>query len=252
MTISPARLCALSLALMLLCAAASSFAAGERRLRLLTEDGPPFNFPGSSGPQGFTVEVVRELLARTGCQGEITFLPWPRAYDETLKKPDTVLFTITRTPDREDLFRWVGPIASLTWALFALPQSKLKLRSLDEARALSGISTYRADVREQYLRGLGFANIHSAANFENSVEMMLQGHVPAVIADTLGISHYLRQRGLPQESVENIFTLKTIDLYIAISQRSDPGLAERWQNALEEMRRDGTSERIRARWLSGK
>lgn len=237
---------------MLLCAAAPSFAAEECRLRLLAEDGPPFNFPGVNGPQGYTVDIVRELLARTGCQGEITFLPWPRAYDEALNKPDTVLFTITRTPEREDLFRWVGPIASLTWSLFALPQSRLKVRSLEEARALSGISTYRADVREQYLRGLGFANLHSAANFENSVEMMLQGHVPAVIADSPGISHYLRQRGLPQESVENIFTLRTIDLYIAFSLQSAPHLGERWQRAFGHMLEDGTCERIRAKWLSGK
>ena len=38
----------------------------EAQLRLLTEDAPPMSFLREGEPSGFSVEVVRALLARTG------------------------------------------------------------------------------------------------------------------------------------------------------------------------------------------
>ncbi|MGE4292988.1 MAG: substrate-binding periplasmic protein [Desulfovibrio sp.] len=248
MSIPPVRICALLLAALLLCAPLS-WASELHTLRLLTEEGPPFNFLGKDGPQGFTVDLVRELLARTGTSGEISFLPWARAYDTALTEPDTVLFTISRTPERESLFRWVGPIMTLRWGLYALAESKIRVSSLEDARLLAGIATYRADVREAYLRNLCFANLYPAASFGNSVRMMLDGHVAAVIADGIGLFHYLKQEDIPTDSVEKIFTFKTIDLYIAFSRATDPELPARWQQALDALQRDGTYRRIHAHWL---
>lgn len=227
----------------------ASAASETHALRLLTEVGPPFNFPGESGPEGFTVDIVRELLVRTGTTGAITFLPWARAYDMALREPNTVIFTISRNAEREERFQWVGPIMTLSWALFARAEEQLKVRSLEDARLLSGISTYRADVRENYLRGLGFANLHSAGSFESSVRMMLQGHVAAVVADGIGLLHYMKTQGLPADSVEQVFTFTTIGLYIAFSRNTDPALVLTWQKALEALRRDGTYARIHSRWL---
>lgn len=223
--------------------------ADFHELRLLTEAGPPFNFPGRDGPEGFSVDIVRELLRRTGDSGAITFLPWARAYDTALHRPNTLIFTIGRTPERETLFRWVGPIATLDWGLFARAGSGLRPRSLEQARLLSSISTYRADARGEYLRAHGFANLYAATDFTSSVRMLLDGHVAAVVADDIGIGKALERLGGGPERVEKICTLQRLGLYLAFSAQTDPAVAEAWQRSFETMRRDGTVARLRAKWL---
>ena len=49
-------------------------------LRLLTEQAPPTSFLRDGQPDGYSVEVVRELIRRTGSQASIELLPWTRAY----------------------------------------------------------------------------------------------------------------------------------------------------------------------------
>lgn len=235
--------------LLMLCGVLPLTAAQGQSLQLLTETGPPFNFPGESGPEGFTVDIVHELLRRTKTTGTITFLPWARAYGMALTTPDTVLFTVSRTAEREDFFHWVGPIIILQWGLYACTNTRLHITSQDDARLLSGISAYRSDVREDYLRKQGFANLYLASSFENSVQMMLEGHVPAVIADEIGIYHTLIRLGVPLDSVKKVFTFNSFELYIAFSRKSDATIATAWQNAFKELLRDGTYEQIHSKWL---
>lgn len=223
-------------------------ASGEDRLLLVTESGPPFNFLTQQGPAGYSVDIVRELLRRTEMHGEFHFLPWARAYNTALTQPDTLLFTISHTPERHDLFQWVGPVMYISWALYAKPESNLHIHDMDDARMLSGISVYRSDVREQYLRDLGFVNLHVSPAFSNSVQMMLGGRVPAVIADEMGIRHQLKRLGQPRSSVERVFIFKTMKLFLAFSKTTDPDIVARWRRAFEAMRRDGTLARIHARW----
>lgn len=218
-------------------------------IRLLTENEPPFNFPGEHGPQGFTVDVVRELQERTGTKGQIIILPWARAYAAALTEPDTGLFTVSRIPERDSLFQWVGPVMVSSWGLYARPESNLHLKNLEDARQLSGISVYRSDVREEYLRQAGFVNLHTSPAFANSVRMMLSGRVPVVVAGEIDIDHQLQRMDLPPETVERVLTLKHTSQYIAFSLQTEPELVRRWQQALEEMHADGTLARLHARWL---
>ena len=79
-------------------------------LRLLTEQAPPTSFLRDGQPEGYAVEVVRELIRRTGSQARIELLPWTRAYFLAKSEADTGLFSVVRTAEREALFQWVGPI----------------------------------------------------------------------------------------------------------------------------------------------
>ena len=79
-------------------------------LRLLTEQAPPTSFLRDGQPEGYAVEVVRELIRRTGNQARIELMPWTRAYFLAKSEADTGLFSVVRTTEREALFQWVGPI----------------------------------------------------------------------------------------------------------------------------------------------
>ncbi|MEF2143826.1 MAG: transporter substrate-binding domain-containing protein [Desulfovibrionaceae bacterium] len=224
-------------------------APAETRLNVLTEEGPPFNYSTPQGAEGFSVDIVREIMRRTNTESEIRIQPWARAFDTALKEPNTVLFTTTRTAERENLFHWVGPIMENTWALYARAESSLRIESPDDARKLSGISAYRADVREQYLLDQGFMNIRSVSDFESSVRMMLEGRVPVVIADDVGLKHLLRRLDIPENSITALYEIKRFGLYIALSLNTDQEIVQAWQKAFSDMVRDGTFDGIYQKWL---
>src|SRR5690606_41517301 len=84
-------------------------ASAETQLRLLTEDSPPRSFIRDGEPSGFSVEVVRALLARTGDRGRIELMPWTRAFHLAQQDADGGLFATLRIPRPEGRFRSVRP-----------------------------------------------------------------------------------------------------------------------------------------------
>ena len=54
--------------------------AAATELQLYTEENPPLNFSRDGQVDGLSVEVVRELLRRTGDSGTIYMVPWARGY----------------------------------------------------------------------------------------------------------------------------------------------------------------------------
>ena len=81
-------------------------------LTLTTEDYPPFNIvdPKTGVVTGVATEKVQEMMRRADQRYTITPFPWSRAFQMGQKVPNTCVFSTTRTPERENLFKWVGPL----------------------------------------------------------------------------------------------------------------------------------------------
>ena len=107
------------------------WAAAE--LRLLTEEAPPTSFLHDGEPDGYAVEVVHELIRRTGSSASVELLPWTRAYHLAKSEADTGLFSVVRTVERESSFQWVGPILRGSTRFYSLKTSGLQIDSLEQA-----------------------------------------------------------------------------------------------------------------------
>ena len=110
----------------------------QAQLRLLTEDAPPMSFMREGEPSGFSVEVVRALLARTGDSGQIELMPWTRALHLAQQEEDVALFSTVRTTERENRFQWVGPIVVGTTSFYSLKSRELVIDTLEQAAASGG------------------------------------------------------------------------------------------------------------------
>lgn len=82
--------------------------------KIMTENYPPFNMENKDGKLvGIGVEVFTEMLKRVGSsqtKEDFELMPWSRAYNIVQTKKNSVLFTTSRTKEREELFKWVGPL----------------------------------------------------------------------------------------------------------------------------------------------
>src|SRR3546814_11105075 len=87
------------------------------------------------------------MFSRANIRYELTLrFPWDRIYKQVLEQPDQGLFSTTFTAEREQQFKWVGPLASIRCLLLAPAASPLRLTGLEQARYLR--SGYRTSVAQ--------------------------------------------------------------------------------------------------------
>ena len=68
---------------------------------------PPFTTETGPGTPGALGTLVREMALRLGEAPAIQFYPWTRAQSMVNTQTRTLILPLTRTPEREDSYRWL-------------------------------------------------------------------------------------------------------------------------------------------------
>jgi polar amino acid transport system substrate-binding protein len=220
-----------------------------QELTVISEDNPPFNFIKDGVFTGSSTEVVREIMRRLDLPAEIQVLTWARAYQLALTQPNVVLFSTARTQEREHLFHWVGPIYKVRFGFYARRGAGPALTCLADAKEVTAIATYKDDVREQLLETMGFTNLDSSKSPASNLKKLLAGRVDLWLHSNLGVPSIARQLGIDPAEVELVLPFKDLDVYIAVSKGTTRGMVDKWQAALDDMKREGRFEKISKQWL---
>ncbi|MDO9622403.1 MAG: ABC transporter substrate-binding protein [Pseudomonas sp.] len=227
------------------CAAHAELPYGYKVV-LLTENFPPFNmsvddknFARDDGIDGISAEIVRAMFKRAKIDYSLSLrFPWDRLYRLTLDKPNYGLFSTTFTPERQPLFKWVGPLAKTGWVLLAAPGNTLSVASLKEA-AQYKVGAYKNDAVSQHLEGQGLTPINALRDQEN-VKKLISGKID-LWATTDPVGRYLAK----QEGVSGLTTVlrfNEAELYLALNKDTPDEVVQRLQKALDELRSEGFVE----------
>ena len=224
------------------CARASTLAP----LTLLTEEYAPYNWTQQSGQlTGISTDIVNTLMqrARMPMLGP-KVVPWARAIALTAVQDRTCVYTAARTPEREALFQWVGPIANLEWVLFARAADKVHLPNLAAAKPLR-IGTYIGNASVALLRTQGLTIDETSSDKYNPVKLNLGridlwavGKVPGILM--------LRQSKMA--GIEPVYTISKTDMYLACNAELDRSVVAHLNKVLREMYADHTIAGIYARY----
>lgn len=239
----------------LVLAAASLQVRADDTLKIVTEEFPPYNMTQNGRITGLATEVLQAVLKEVNLQGNIQSMPWARAY-EVAQGPETVLiYSITRTPAREKLFKWIGVVAPADWCLFSLQGKAIKLNRLDEARTHQ-VATVNQDVGEQFLVSKGFAigqNLQSSAKYEFNYEKLKRGRVDLWVSNVWVASHLARQAGDDPAKVLHcaypVDELSGDSNSMAFSLHTPDELVARLRTGLETIKKNGTFDAIKRKWL---
>ncbi len=224
-------------------------AAGPE-LQVITEIAPPASFIDEQGKlTGLAIEIVQAIQQEIGVQTDIQVMPWARGYQELTETPNVALFPTTRTPEREKLFQWVGPLFTTRWIIYARKGSGLRLTSLEDAKSIKRIGVYRDDARAQFLRDQGFDNLDIANRQELNPAKLLAGRVDAILYSDLTLKEFFAKSDMNPELVEPIFEVGARDIYIAFSMDSDLETIRVWREAFDRLEKRGDLQRIRDKWL---
>jgi polar amino acid transport system substrate-binding protein len=217
-------------------------------LTILTENLPPLNYLENDVLVGPSVEIVKEIQRRVGSQEPIQVYPWARAYKMALEDENVILFGMTHTKVRQDLFKWVGPLATKRDILVAKKGSGIKINSLEDAKKVKRIGTLRDDTRGRLLERHGFTNLEPVSDEQLNAKKLSLGRIDLWTYKIPGLRTVCDLAGVDHNEFEEVFHLREINLMIAFSKKTSDSIVQKWRNAFNEMSADGTIMKIRKKW----
>ena len=243
-------LLAMAASLSLLCGAAQ---AAPEQINLLTENFPPYNmavdgknYARDENVQGIAADIVREMFQRAGIDYTLTLrFPWERVYKMALETPGYGVFVMARLPEREALFKWVGPIGPDDWVLLARADSPINITSLEQARGYN-VGAYKGDAIAEHLAAQGLQPA-LALRDQTNVEKLQSGEIDLWATGDPAGRYLAKQQGVT--GFKRVLRFEDAQLFLALNKETADETVAKLQAALEQMKSDGTVEAINGRYL---
>lgn len=231
----------------LLMSCTSSFSA--EKVRILTEDFPPFGYVANGKLQGIGVEIVQLLMTLNGlASNDIEVFPWKRAYRLAKFRANVGLFSMSRIKQRETQFKWVGPLYSMQSSLFAQQDFQGEITTLEDARSAGSILVQAGGSSEQQLRSLGFTNLVPVQEPTRQLEMLLLGRASLLFTTDAAILYQLNKINLETSAIKPMLRVRSSDFYLAFSKVTPDETIRKWQATLETLKKSGALQKIQAKY----
>jgi polar amino acid transport system substrate-binding protein len=123
---------------------------------------------------------------------------------------------MARSPEREALFQWVGPIGKMTLAIIAKKSTQLNVSSPTILHRYK-IGTIPDTASEKALLSLGFRTdeLDRFANVSSQFKKLKENRIDAIAFSVEGAFSLLKEMGCNALDYEVVYVLKESDLYFA-------------------------------------
>ncbi|WP_460372039.1 transporter substrate-binding domain-containing protein [Methanocalculus sp. MC3] len=209
---------------------------GLATLTYMTEEHYPYNFMEDGALQGISVDILDEIFSDLNTdlsRDQVILSTWEEGYQKTLSVPGYVIFSTAKTPEREDLFLWAGPIVRSRYVLFM--RSGESVQTEEDLLKLS-IGAITDDIAGDDLRLLGYEKITYATGAEELIQALEAGEIDAwAYAEYPGI----RLIGMHAQHPESIvigYPLTMHEYYVAFNRETPEPLIVAFQQALDRIR----------------
>lgn len=237
------------IAFVCLFALVSAFA---QKITVVTEEYPPYNYLDGATKKiaGLSTEVVEEVFRRAKIEYQIGMYPWARAYQVAQDDPNVAIYSIGRSEKREAMFKWVDVIAPYNVYLYRLKgRTDIKATDLAGVKSLR-IGAVREDVRAQYLDKEG-VKMDLVTEDGINAKKLAADRIDLFPIDEMGQVALYKREGLDPASVVKVLKLEALSsgLYLAFSKKTSDDFVIKSKKALQEMQKDGTIDKIKAKYL---
>ncbi|MGH8354428.1 MAG: substrate-binding periplasmic protein, partial [Pseudomonas sp.] len=181
------------------------------------------------------------MFKRAGVKYNLSLrFPWDRIYKLALEKPGYGVFVTARLPEREQLFKWVGPIGPDDWVLLAKGDSPIALSSLEQAKPYK-IGAYKGDAIAEYLVQQKLEPVTALRDQENAKKLE-HGQIDLWATGDPAGRYLAKQEGV--SGLKTVLRFNSAELYLALNKEVPDEVVQKLQAALEQMRSEGLVDEI--------
>ncbi|MBS1155017.1 MAG: extracellular solute-binding protein, family 3 [Proteobacteria bacterium] len=218
-------------------------------LTVLAHEAPPYAWQEKGQSYGFAYELVRETMQDLGKKSAIEFVSFRRGWQQVQNVQGQALFVVTRTPEREKSVKWVGPLLKSETYIFQRKGAGLPLYKLEDLGKLNGIAVQLGIGDDTFLTAQGLTNLYRSPSKPLTLRALINQRVDAAPFGRHAVPKLLRDAGLPPDSIEQTpLKLFDNDFYIAFSKDVSDETIQRWQKALDKVKRE-RYEQLYAKYL---
>lgn len=223
----------------------------EKVLMLATDNYIPYSFEENEEVRGIGVELVREGLRRLGYTAELSVLPWTRALQMTQDGDVDGIFCAFYSEDRAVYLQYLKePLAYEAQMLYALPGNNIAFDG-----TVASLKPYRIGILQDYYYGEAFEaaveagelQVERVTDIPTNIHKLQEGRIDVMVDHRYSMRYYLKRLGVTEEITELPVPFREpAPLYLAFTKKRfiDPSLIEALDQALRDMKKDGTYEEI--------
>ncbi|WP_456279302.1 amino acid ABC transporter substrate-binding protein [Bacillus sp. AK128] len=207
---------------------------------------PPFTFHDETGElTGFDVEIAREVAARLGVEPVFLETQWDAMFAGLdAERFDMIANQVGIRPDRQEKYDFSDPYISSSAVLVTQKDNEAVSSFEDIAglKAAQSLTSNYADIAKEH-----GAEITGVEGFNQAIELLSSGRVDVTINDKLSVLDFLKQK--PDAPIKIAATSEDASQSGLMFRQDNETLVEAVNQALTEMKEDGTYLEISEKWF---
>ena len=214
-------------------------------IRVVTEHLPPYQIAENGRVvDGSSYLIMKEVLKRANIKAINEVMPWARAYEVSLSRKNTIIYSITRSPERELLFNWIGQLQQMEYSFFSTKiNQRLNIETIDDALTYRAVAV-RNSFEANALKRIGFIegkNLILVVDYFTAWKMLKVGRADITYANApifeysnMNDSQFKRQGAV----------IETLQLYIAANKNTDNKIIDNLSAALHSVKADPSFKKL--------
>lgn len=211
------------------------------KIVVLSEIYPPYQIMSKEGElSGMSADKVKALFLQAKLDYHVEIYPWARAYQIALTHPNILIFSLLRTPLREDLFQWVVPLCALNFSFYRKKsRPDIIVNSMKDAKQYL-IAAQNGQASFQYLLHIGFEegkNLSTSYNNDNFIQMMFYDRVELIVLSHSFVNSLILRNEPHINEIEAIYNIEYLqkNLYLAASLNTSKVVINKLQKAHRQL-----------------
>lgn len=212
-------------------------------VQVVTEEFPPYQQTRDGTLNGWSVAIVRQIMQTAAVPYNIEVMPWARAYKTAHTTPDTLIFSLLRTAEREDKFAWIAPLCPMRVSFYASKhRTDVQADSPNSAlKYIVGVENGQANYH--YLRNEGFRESRNlvVVGHNHQMQQMLElGRIDLMLVSDV----YVQQLPDKGAQLRRVFTAHALEkyLFLAAHPATNPVLLNKLQQAWQQVKKQQLPE----------
>jgi len=217
-------------------------ASQHNKLNITSGELPPYSYLEKNELTGLSVEIVKELQKRVAYKYKIRNKPWGRVIKESYE-PNTMTFPLARVPYREKQYKWIGPIYTDSFVFVVKKENYKKIHTINELKDITVGVNLGAPTTKR-LQSLDFTKLIIITSEIKLSKMFIRDRFYAWYSPKLMIYDMLNKLDYNLNDVSVLYKDKALKWYIVTSLDVDDQIINLWQKELDNMKLDGSFEKI--------
>jgi len=239
------------LALTILVIKGGAATAKPAEIKLVTQNFAPLQWDNAGQPDGYVTAFLLAAVERVNQSDPVTvsafeFLPWKRAMLVAESGPNVMFFSLSRTPEREDRFLWLGEVSPYGQNFYQLAsRPKIDVERIEDLRDLDvKIGVQDGSNLLTYLKQLGFegsGTLVPITDFHQGIEMLFLGRI-----DMLPLTGFLAEasackQGFDGSQLQPVIFVEALakPLWAVFSKGTDRALYDSFRTEMATLKEEG-------------